>query len=194
MPERIKNKSISFYLLALVLCFSIIGIGYAESTQTITWITLETRYTIIRFLKAENLETFSSKMDFDQKFWGLKQLFSNKSPDTLHEEVSAKVDNLYERVQEILDMRKKSPKVYINLYPDRNLLDEVYFHIYQSKNNIRAWYIFDSNTIYVNINDVHEGMLAHEMAHSIIDHFLLVRPPAASAEILARYVDTHIHR
>jgi len=194
MPERIKNKSISVYLLSLVLCFSIIRTGYAESTQTITWITLETKYTIIRFLKAEDLETFSSSMDFDQKFWGLKQFFSDKSPDTLHEEISAKVDNLYKRVQEILDMRKKSPKVFINLYPDRNLLDQAYYHIYQSKNNIRAWYIFDSNTIYININDVHEGMLAHEMAHSIIDHFLLVRPPAASAEILARYVDTHISR
>jgi hypothetical protein len=40
--------------------------------------------------------------------------------------------------------------------------------------------------------DLHEGMLAHEMAHCIIDYFLLVRPPVASAEILARYVDEHL--
>ncbi|MBA4369149.1 MAG: hypothetical protein C0403_16090 [Desulfobacterium sp.] len=194
MPERITKNSRSVFLLAFFLYFSFIGIAYPESVQPIPWVTLETKYTIIRFLKAEDLDTFSVSMDFDQKFWGLKQLFSDKSPGTVHEEVSAKVDNLYERVQEILDMRKKSPKVFINIYPDRNLLDQAYYHIYQSKNNIRAWYIFDSNTIYININDVHEGMLAHEMAHSIIDHFLLVRPPAASAEILSRYVDAHIHR
>jgi hypothetical protein len=194
MPERITKNSRSIFLLAFFLYLSFIGIAYPESVQPIPWVTLETKYTIIRFLKAEDLDTFSSSMDFDQKFWGLKQLFSDKSPGTVHEEVSAKVDNLYERVQEILDMRKKSPKIFINIYPDRNALDLAYYHIYQSKNNIRAWYIFDSNTIYININDIHEGMLAHEMAHAIIDHFLLVRPPSASAEILSRYVDAHIHR
>jgi hypothetical protein len=30
------------------------------------------------------------------------------------------------------------------------------------------------------------------MAHSIIDNYLLVRPPKATAEILARYVDSHL--
>ena len=37
-----------------------------------------------------------------------------------------------------------------------------------------------------------QGMLAHEMAHSIIDHYLTVRPPKRSAEILARFVDKHL--
>jgi hypothetical protein len=194
MSERINKNSRSEFLLAFFLYFFFIGIAHPENVQPIPWIRLETKYTILCFLKAEDLDAFNSSMDFDQKFWGLKQLFSDKSPNTLHEEVSEKVDSLYERVQEILDMRKKSPKVFINLYPDRNKLDQAYYHIFQSENNIRAWYIFDSNTIYVTINDVHQGMVAHEMAHSIIDHFLLVRPPAASAEILARYVDAHIHR
>ena len=49
------------------------------------------------------------------------------------------------------------------------------------------------NTIYVNVDDTQEEILAHEMAHAIIDHYLLVRPPAAAAEILARYVHTHIY-
>jgi hypothetical protein len=39
---------------------------------------------------------------------------------------------------------------------------------------------------------MHEGILAHEMAHAIIDQFLTVRPPSATAEILARYVDGHL--
>jgi hypothetical protein len=41
------------------------------------------------------------------------------------------------------------------------------------------------NTIYLNVDDLHEELLAHEMAHAIIDHYLLVRPPPATAEILA---------
>lgn len=194
MPDKIKKKSGSVCLLTLFLYFSFTGMAYAKTAHPAPWVTMETKYTIICFLKVEDLDSFSSSIDFDPKSWELNQLFSDKSPDTIHEEISAKIDNLYERVQEILDMRKKSTKVFINIYPDRKALDQAYYEIYQSENNIRAWYIFESNTIYININDVHEGMLAHEMAHSIIDHFLLVRPPAASAEILARFVDAHIHR
>ncbi|MFC1867599.1 hypothetical protein ACFL0H_05635 [Thermodesulfobacteriota bacterium] len=48
--------------------------------------------------------------------------------------------------------------------------------------------------MYITIEDLHEGMLAHEIAHSIIDHYLTVRPPSESAEILARYVDSHLHK
>jgi len=37
-------------------------------------------------------------------------------------------------------------------------------------------------------------MLAHEIAHAIIDNYLSVRPPRATAEILARYVGKHLNK
>ena len=194
MPARINHHTKFIYYLAFLICVSSTSAAYPEIVQPRPWIMLETKHTIIRFLQTEDVDTFNRNMDFNRKSWGLKQLFSDNTPDSLHSEISEKTDNLYERVQEILDMRKKAPKVFINLYSNRKELDQVYYELYQSKNNIRAWYIFDHNTIYLNVEDVHEGMLAHEMAHAIIDHFLLVRPPSASAEILARYVDTHIHQ
>jgi hypothetical protein len=46
----------------------------------------------------------------------------------------------------------------------------------------------------MNVNDLHEGMLAHELAHAIVDHYLLVRPPRPTAEIIARYVDSHLKK
>jgi hypothetical protein len=46
----------------------------------------------------------------------------------------------------------------------------------------------------VSVADLHEGMLAHEMAHAIIDHFFAVRPPSSTAEILARYVGKHLDK
>ena len=91
-------------------------------------------------------------------------------------------------------MRKKTKKVIVNIYQNRDQLNQAYTAIYKKECHIRAWYIYEFNTIYLNVEDLHEGMLAHELAHSIIDHFLLVRPPSASAEILARYVDSHLHR
>ena len=55
----------------------------------------------------------------------------------------------------------------------------------------RAWDIHALKTIYVNANDLNEDMLAHEMAHAIVDHYLLFRPPFATGEILAQYADVH---
>ena len=90
-------------------------------------------------------------------------------------------------------MRKGFNKVIINLYTDKKELDTAYFELYRAPCQFRSWYTFKLNTIYVNVDDVHEEILAHEMAHSIIDHYLLVRPPAAAAEILAGYVHTHLY-
>jgi hypothetical protein len=63
---------------------------------------------------------------------------------------------------------------------------------YQTSISIRAFYIQKNDTIYLNIDDLHEGMLAHEMAHAIIGRYFLVRPPRSTAEILAQYVDKHL--
>jgi hypothetical protein len=89
-------------------------------------------------------------------------------------------------------MRKLMEKININIYPDQKELHAAYYDMFQKTCKLRAWYIYEKNTIYINAADMHEGILAHEMAHAIIDHFLSVRPPAATAEILARYVDGHL--
>lgn len=194
MPARTMHHKKSLFFFSFLVCFYSSGIAFPETVQHPPWIILETKHTVLRFLKEEDLGALNNSIEFQKTSWGFRQLFSAKAPGSLHGEISQKVDSLYERVQEILDMRKKAPKVFINLYADRKKLDQAYYRLYQSKNNIRAWYVFDHNTIYINADDVHEGVLAHEMAHSIIDHFFLVRPPSASAEILARYVDAHIHK
>jgi len=94
-------------------------------------------------------------------------------------------------------MRGRIKKVVINIFPNKKRFHEVQNKVAGEKSRIRArvraWYIYEQNTIYINNDDVHEGILAHEMAHAIIDHYLTVRPPKATAEILARYVDKHLY-
>jgi hypothetical protein len=141
----------------------------------------------------DDLRKFDEKIDYSPGEWGLKSLFSSSGSGDQIASLKKKMDALFERVQEILEMRGKVKKVTINIYPNQNRLHEAYYEIAKRKCRIRAWYIYRTNTIYTNVNDVHEGMLAHEMAHAIIDHYLLVQPPRATAEILARYVDEHLH-
>ena len=90
-------------------------------------------------------------------------------------------------------MRKRVKKTIIKIYPNQKQLRSVHTELVKVKDHPRAWYLFKLRTIYLNVRDLHEGILAHEMGHHIIDHYLGVRPPAASAEILCRYVDQHLH-
>jgi hypothetical protein len=154
---------------------------------------LETRRAVLLYASMEDLGRFESNVDYGGG-GGFGGLFSSapKGEDLL-ETVSKKVDAIYERVQEILDMRGEIKKVTLRLYPNKEALARVYRAFTGSPNlRVRAWYIYERNTIYLNVEDVHEGMLAHEIAHAIIDHYLMVRPPRATAEILARYVDEHL--
>jgi hypothetical protein len=89
-------------------------------------------------------------------------------------------------------MRKQMRKVRVRLFSNRQQLRQAYIKIYGRDSKVRGWYVYDFNTVYLNVSEVHEGMFAHELGHAIIDNFLTVRPPRATAEILARYVDKHL--
>lgn len=177
----------------MVLLFGAIVSAYAaEPGAGSGWQTLRTQYTVVRFQSREQLEEFNRKIEYESGDWYLQNLLRGGGGSGLEDEVASKLDALYERVREILDMKKDTARVNINIYQDRQQLDEAYFFFYQKKGALRAWYSFDRHTIFVNKDDLHAGMLAHEMAHAVVDHYLQVRPPRATAEILARYVDTHL--
>ena len=89
-------------------------------------------------------------------------------------------------------MRRGNNKVVVYVYPDEEKLHHTFYEMYKRPCETRAWYVYATNTIYLNVDDVHEGILAHELAHSIIRRSLLVRPPKATTEILARYVDENL--
>jgi len=158
------------------------------------WRRLETKHTIIQYKTRKDLEKFDRKIDYSAGRSTFSRMFGSSGSSASGTALANKIDALYERVQEILEMRGKMKKVIINVYANEYELDQAYYGITGARCRIRAWYIYESNTVYINADDVHEGMLAHEIAHAVIDHYLLVRPPRATAEILAHYVDKHLRR
>ena len=141
----------------------------------------------------KDLEQFDARVEYSPGEGGVKWMFSDSDPTDSAGKLARKVDALFERVQEILDMRKKMKRVKINLYPDKRQLAAAYQRLFKKTCGVRSWYLYEFKTIYSNISDIHAGMLAHEMGHHIVDHYLIIRPPRATAEILARYVDKHLH-
>jgi len=166
--------------------------GLGETIVEASWQHVKTRYTVIQYQTLKDLSKFNRQVDFSPEEWGVKSLFSSSGSKNPADSAQMKVDAVFERVQEIFDMRKRMRRVVINIYPQKQFL-EIRHRMTRSKRPIRSWYIFELNTIYINADDVHEGILAHEFAHAIIDHYLTVRPPRTTAEILARYVDKNLH-
>ncbi len=158
-----------------------------------TWISLPAKYTVLRYQETAHLETFNRRINFGGGADGFLFFGSGRRKDSsLEQEVCQKLDRLVEKVQLILDMQRPFPRVFINVYPDEESLHRAYFRVHGKRGKPRAWYTFRQNTIYLNLLDVFSGMLAHELAHAVVDHYLGVRPPRATAEILARYVDSHL--
>ena len=187
---KYKKKLRVIFLLFILWIPERAGAG----EDNISWIELETKHTIIKYQSMKDLKSFDKNINYypisSSDLEGFLSFSSGKKD--IKEMVEGKVDALYRRVQDILGMRKPMKKMIINVFHNRRQLKDAFFRIYNKEGQFRAWYIYESNTIYINVDDVHEGMLAHEMAHSIIDNYLIVRPPSESAEILARYIDVHL--
>lgn len=188
------------YLLAVGLTHTAEG-----DTTTGRWETLKAKYLTVTYENIEDLNLFDEKIDFSADANSFSSFLSAHQPSgtklrgmkiertALENQVIQKMDALVEKVQLILDMRKPM-NVIVKLYPDKTALQGAYFNIYKKKREFRAWYIFEYNTIYLNVQDLFAEMLAHEIAHAIIDNYLSVKPPRATAEILARYVGKHLNK
>jgi len=190
MPNKLFSQK-SFFLIIYINLFSCI-LAQTLWAYDIHWLEIETKHTIIRYHAEKDLIRFNNNVAYSPNHVGLKRTFSRLDNNPLINRVVNKVGTLYERVKEILGMYKSMDKLVIHIYQDQEQLHTAYYKIYGRVTRLRAWYIFERNTIYIQLNDLHEGLLAHEMAHAIIDNYLTVRPPTASAEILARYVDEYL--
>ncbi len=179
--------SIFFSLTLSSLCLDLWA-----SEEHRPWFELETRYTVIQYPSMDILERFQKSVHFGNAWWASSSEFATISDEENRKIASLKTDAVFKRVQEILDMKKQSKKVRILLYADKTALETAYLETYNNTCPFKAWYEYKTNIISLNADDLDEGILAHELAHSIIDHFLNVRPPKNTAEILARYVDSHL--
>lgn len=188
----IRNRALINAIKTVLIAVLIVGpLTFCSNSLATDGYTVHTKYSKFSFTSKEDVRRLNSSLDFStgKRAGGL---FSKATDKEIEYELIKKVDALFAKVQRILDMRKKMKKVQVNIYPNKAGLHKAFYELYKKECKLRGWYLYRKNTIYLNVEDVHEGMLAHEFAHAIIDHFLSVKPPRASAEILARYVDEHL--
>ncbi len=184
--EKQNNKSQTiFIILFSVLFFMIIPkivVSKTLNKDQLRWDKIDTKHTFIYYQCLKDLENFNRKINFKT---------SQESFDIANS-VSDKIDAIFKKSQQLLGMQGFVNKITIKIFKNKQQLDRAYFKIYKKDSNSRAWYTHEKLTVFIQLNDIHRGMIAHELAHAIIDHYLIIPPPKETAEILARYVDTHM--
>ena len=124
--------------------------------------------------------------------WRLRALGTLGENAPEEEKLAAKCDTLFRRAEEILDMYPPEIHVTIQVAKDRSEVGGIHAAHYGYDTQAIAFYDYEENTVFVGVKDLSEGVLAHEMAHSIIDHYFRIRPPRKIEELLAMHVDEHL--
>ncbi len=146
---------------------------------------IETKYTIIHYNNNDILNQFVKNITpFSFGNWF-------RRPD------SSCIDELYKQVQKVLGIGslELSSKITIKLYANRKAFVSQYYMLYGRTNKKlpRLFYDFFYKVIYINAKDISEGMLAHEFTHPIFREYFEKSPPRVLTEILATYVESHLH-
>lgn len=149
---------------------------------------LRTQYTTITYDKEEQLRKFNRGVSLGS----LSYLLRNKRSITSDDEVRNKVDVLVERVEAILDMFPRDLKFKIVLLSTDTDVQRVYKNKYGAAVDYISFYSPREKTVYISVDDIRIGVLAHEMAHVILDFYFGVSPPVKIHEVLAQFVESHL--
>ena len=104
-------------------------------------------------------------------------------------QIAGKIDAIVERVETVLEMRPRNFSVSIYVLPDADKVRAVYKRKYYRDVEFVAFYAPGEKAIYVAADEVKVIILAHEMAHAVIDQFFGVAAPVKIHELLAQYVE-----
>lgn len=148
---------------------------------------LKTYYATIVYSNERYLGEFNDKVSLGS----LSYLIRNRNSLTAAEEAADKVDAIVERVETILDMFPRGLKFRVVLLPSSKDVQKVYKSKYGMSPDYIAFYSPRDNTVFVSLDDVRVGVLAHELTHVILNHYFGIPPPDKIQEILAQFVETH---
>ncbi len=149
---------------------------------------LKTQYTTITYKKEDQLRRFNKEVYLGR----LSYLMRNRRSITLAGEVSNKVDVIVEKVEAILEMFPKELRFNLVLLSSDDEVQNIYRDRYKRNVDYIAFYSPRDKAVYISVNDVNLGVLAHEFAHAIIHGYYGLCTSVEIHEILARYVEEHL--
>lgn len=164
------------------------GLFFIMSASLAFGYELKTQYATIIYENENLLRQFNKEVSLGS----LSYLIRNKTSITADDEVKNKLDAIVERIETILDMFPKELKFKIILLPSDTDVQKIYRNKYRRNVDYIAFYSPRDKTIFISVNDISLGVLAHELAHVIIDRYYGIPTPVNIHEILAQYVESHL--
>jgi hypothetical protein len=154
------------------------------------WARIDGKTCVIEYEQGVDISRLESKLDLTSiDVRGFRRNLIGLSPS---KRLSEKVEIITRKVKQILNMYPIGYEVQIKVFKDRQALKQCYKEIFGRRKSRVSFYVYKHNTIYTSQEGISEHILAHELAHSIMDHYFVILPPEDIAETLAMYVDTHL--
>ncbi|BDD87644.1 hypothetical protein [Desulfofustis limnaeus] len=141
------------------------------------------------YTSVEDLQEFNDNLRLTRQ---LSAMVAQKQPATIEEEVLAKLDIIIEKVEVVLDMFPNNLAISFHILPDRRAVSSVYRQKYNKQVDYLAYYSLSEDTVYFSAYDATIRVVAHEIAHAVIDHFFQVRPPYNMHELMAQFAEKHV--
>lgn len=131
------------------------------------------------------------KLNFNSFFQVDGLTLANDSPRDI---VAKTFDAIYLEVSDTLGISVYSFEGKVKIFPNQAALNDEYRAIFHQDFSERAFYIHEKSTLYISLEDMTIGMMAHEMAHMIMSNYFIVPPSPKLQEILSGYVEYHFRK
>jgi len=178
------NRSFLFVWGAFICLIVLEGAGLAIAQEQ------QSRYVTLLYADQVILQDFNSNLELNGK---LDYAMRQKNVITVADEVLAKSDIIIEKVQIVLDMFPDNYHIQLVLLPTVADVAAVYKQKYGKDVNHIAYYSISEKTIYISVVDACLRVLAHEVGHSVVDHyFQQIRPPYNIHELMAQFAEQHV--
>ena len=186
-------------LLQVSLCFALLitvflSLGnkpcFAQQNEQDDWLSFQTAYFTVYYKPDVNLKRVLGRLS------SRDLPYSRNTPTYTLSGVEAKLayrfDVLFMRVKDILGMNIDKTDIKIRIHKNRKNVNAELCYLNSADEACRSFYVYRYNTIYTSEQDITDSIVAHEMAHAVIDNYFSTTPPEKTAEILATNVDAHL--
>lgn len=147
---------------------------------------LESRHATIAYQHPKELRIFNDSLEMGRLASFIK------GSDTVEEEVAAKIDFIVGKVMSVLDMFPLPLKFYIVIRPDVQTVQSDFKRLYRMDVDYIAFYAPSRNKVFYSAADTSLGVVAHEIAHVVVENYFTVSPSQRVHEVMAQFAEQHI--
>jgi len=162
----------------------------AEAKAPDIWHKIEARFITIEYADGIDLESIDRKIN--ERDFLISSLPAARKTSNIEERISRRMDEIFTRAREVLDMWPSRLRVKVKIFKDNDELRAEYYKMFNMSEDLKSFYIYQHNTVYTSAEYISDSVIAHEMAHAIVDHYFSSIPPAKVRELMASYVDLHL--